>query len=107
MSWEFRSEKNFSKLRDYQYALEPLFGQKPALAGICQYQVDNLPNDAVQWGLCTHRSVYINEELSQRNPHFSPERLLTYRGPVAPRGELEEMLARPIQRGEAFVKVAS
>ena len=95
MGWEFGDETNFAKLLEYEYALERLFEQQPRLSGICQYNAEALPTDVVQWGLCTHRAVYINETLSQPNPHYSPANLLTYRRPVVPGPQLESILARP------------
>jgi hypothetical protein len=95
MSWEFGSVKNFAKLLEYEYALERMFEQQPRFSGICQYHLDTLPTDVVQWGLCTHRSVYLNEAASQENPYYSPASLLTYRRPVAPHQHVEELCARP------------
>ena len=100
MSWEFGHEKNFAKLLEYEYALDRLFERQPALSGICQYHAETLPTDAVQWGLCTHRSVYVNEMHSQKNPHYEPATLLTYRRPLVPEEEIVQMLARPAQLAE-------
>ncbi len=97
MGWEFGDEKNFAKLLEYEYALERLFEKQPALAGVCQYHADALPTDVVQWGLCSHRFVYINEALSQANPYYAPAHLLTYRRPVVPGVQVREMLAHPAQ----------
>jgi hypothetical protein len=96
LSWEFGGEKDFSKLLKYEFALERLFEQQPAFSGICQYHEDVLPTDVVQWGLCTHRSVYVNETLSRPNPYYAPASLLTYRRPVAPINRLREMFASPL-----------
>ena len=100
MSWEFGHEKNFAKLLQYEYALERIFEQQPALSGICQYNAETLPRDCVQWGLCTHQSVHINETLTFQNPYYRPAGLLTYAGPIAPAVELTEMFARPDQNVE-------
>lgn len=93
--WEFGGETNFAKLLEYEYALERLMQRQPSLCGICQYHIDSLPTDVVQWGLCTHPFLYINEERSQGNPHYCPARLLTYRRPFVSAVELQEMIARP------------
>jgi|SRR5579862_9036564 len=101
MSWEFGEEKDFSKLLEYEYALDRMFERYPQLSGICQYHADMLPADAVQWGLCTHRSVYINEAVSQENPHYSPASLLTYRRLADPLPlSSTKMYARPLQPAE-------
>ncbi len=96
MKWEFGSVTNFAKLLEYEYALDRFIARQP-LSGICQYHIDTLPADVVQWGLCTHQFLYINEELSLENPHYLPARLLTYRRPVVSAMQLQEMLARPLE----------
>lgn len=103
MAWEFGNEKNFAKLQEYEYALESLFAQQPAFSGICQYHMDTLPADVVQWGLCTHRSVYINETRSEASPCYQPAGILTYRRPFVSARQLEEMLASPVQSAEAVL----
>ena len=99
MSWEFGHEKNFAKLLEYEYALSRLFEQHTALSGICQYHAETLPTDAVQWGLYTHGSVYINEMQSQNNPHYAPASLLTYHRALVSEEEITRMLARPAHFG--------
>jgi hypothetical protein len=94
MAWEFGNEKNFAKLLEYEYALETLMATQPALFGICQYHADVLPTEVIHWGLYTHRSVYINETLSQANPYYAPSRLLTQRRLTVSNLELNKMLAR-------------
>ncbi len=71
MSWEFGPEKDFSKLLEYEWRLEELFHQYPALSGICQYHTDTLPRDTVRQGLVRHRSIFINETLTRLNSHYS------------------------------------
>lgn len=97
MRWEFGSETNFAKLLEYEFALDRFIQRQPCLAGICQYHVDALPADVVQWGLCSHRRLFINEEESLDNPHYRPADLLTYRRPVVSRAQLQELLARPVE----------
>lgn len=70
MSWEFGLEKDFSKLVEYEWQLEDLFREQPALSGICQYHVDTLPAEVLRQGLATHPSLYINATLSKLNPHY-------------------------------------
>ena len=71
MSWEFGTEKNFSKLLKYERQLEELFRRQPMLSGICQYHSDLLPHEVLRQGLLTHRAVFISETLSRVNPHFA------------------------------------
>ena len=93
MAWEFGDEKNFSKLLEYEHALERFFETEPALSGICQFHAGTLPTDVIQWGLCAHRTVYINETLSKINPYYADGGLLTHRQPNISRTELRAMLA--------------
>lgn len=72
MAWEFGAEQNFAKLVDYERRLDALFHKHPGLSGICQYQRDVLPLDAVRTGLLAHPTVFINETLSRMNPHYLP-----------------------------------
>ena len=98
MTWEFGPEKNFAKLREYEYGLEDLFRKKSALQGICQYHTDTLPVDVVEEALYTHRACYINETLSRMNPYYVPPE-----SPVranVPYGQLAQMLANPGGRVE-------
>ena len=95
MAWEFGSEKNFARLLEYEHRLEDLFERLPALAGVCQYNAHTLPQEAIQWGLCTHRAIFINETLSRVNPHYAPVNLLTRSRLTIPHSDLEDLLARP------------
>lgn len=97
MRWEFGSETNFSKLLEYEYSLDRFIEGEPALAGICQYHIDTLPADVVQWGLCAHPFLFINEEQSLENSHYRPADLLTYRRPLVSTAQLQELLARPVE----------
>lgn len=74
MTWEFGGVENFSGLLEYERALEELFEIQPALAGLCQYNNRTLPPEAVQQGLVSHQSVYINQTLSKINPYYVPRR---------------------------------
>lgn len=95
ISWEFANEKNFAKLLEYEYLLEDLFEKQPAFSGLCQFHTKDLPADAIQWALCTHRAVYITEEVSKLNPYYAPAKLLTDRQSGVSGPELEALLARP------------
>ncbi|MDP8980080.1 MAG: MEDS domain-containing protein [Acidobacteriota bacterium] len=70
MTWEFGSKKEMSKLLEYEWKLEDLFGRQPCLSGVCQYHLDTLPHHAVREGLLTHQTIFINETLSRVNPHY-------------------------------------
>ena len=70
ISREFGPERDFSKLLEYEWRLEEFFHTHSALSGICQYQADTLPPEALRHGLLTHPSLYINETLSRLNPHY-------------------------------------
>lgn len=70
MTWEFGSEKNLEKLREYERRLEQLMKETPALSGICQYHRDTLPPDAIQTALEMHPALYVNATLSRLNPDY-------------------------------------
>jgi len=70
MSWEFGSEKNLEKLREYEQRLEELMRKTPALSGICQYHRDTLPPYAIETATQTHRTLYLNSSLSRLNPDY-------------------------------------
>ena len=70
MTWEFGSEKNLEKLREYETRLEELMRKSPALSGICQYHRDTLPANAIQTALEMHSALYVNATLSQLNPNY-------------------------------------
>jgi len=72
MTWEFGTEKNLSKLLDYECGLERLFQAKPALSGICQYHKDTLPTDILRDALLTHPSIFISDTLQCVNPYYVP-----------------------------------
>ncbi len=72
MTWELGSEKNFGKLLEYECGLEEMFGDLPALSGICQYHRETLPDQALHAAVSKHRAVYLNETISRVNPFYSP-----------------------------------
>ena len=72
MTWEFGSERNFSRLLEYERGLDAVFRRMPMLAGLCQYHADTLPPDALQTGLLTHECIYVNDTLRRVNPYYTP-----------------------------------
>jgi len=70
MAWEFGPAKDFSKLVEYERALECLFESQPRLRGVCQYHVDMLPANVAEIGAMTHPARFVNETLSKLNPHY-------------------------------------
>jgi hypothetical protein len=65
MTWEFGTDRNFDKLVEYEHGLEGLFHSYPALAGVCQYHEDTLPQQVIQDARNLHQYVYVNETLSK------------------------------------------
>jgi hypothetical protein len=70
MMGELGSEKNFEKLLQYEFELDEMLRNNPALGGICQYHRDMLPADAIGVAMAAHQSVYINETLARMNPFY-------------------------------------
>lgn len=70
MGWEFGPARDFSKLVEYERALERLFESQPRLRGVCQYHVDMLPADVPEIGAMTHPALFVNETLSRLNPQY-------------------------------------
>lgn len=91
MSWEFGSEKDFSKLVDYELRLEEVFHRQPALSGICQYHRDLLPRAAIREGVVSHESLFINATLTRVNPRYVRARSPAERKAAA-RPELDDAL---------------
>ena len=75
MLWELGTSKNFDRLLEYEARLEQLFREKP-LRGICQYQRDIVPAQAVRDALATHRSAFMGDALNQDNLFYIPPELL-------------------------------
>jgi MEDS: MEthanogen/methylotroph, DcmR Sensory domain len=74
ITWEFGSERDFSRLIEYEWRLEELFRQRRQLGGICQYHTDTLPHEVVRSGLHTHPQLFISETLTLINPDYlSPD----------------------------------
>jgi hypothetical protein len=70
-----RHRQNFEKLVEYDAYLERVFHEKP-LRGICQYQRNLVPAQAVRDALITHRSAYIGDLLNSDNLFYIPPELL-------------------------------
>lgn len=75
MLWELGTSKNFDRLLEYEARLEQVVREKP-LRGICQYQRDIIPAQAVRDALATHRSTFIGDVLNHDNLFYIPPELL-------------------------------
>ncbi len=79
MTWELGFQSTFADLIEYEWRLEEYMRLHPELSGICQYHADTLPHEALKAG-AAHQSFFINETLSQLNPHYvraeTPGRLM-------------------------------
>jgi hypothetical protein len=75
MLWELGTSKNFDRLREYETRLEKLFRERPP-RGICQYQRDIVPDQAVRDALASHRSAFIGDVLNHDNLFYIPPELL-------------------------------
>jgi hypothetical protein len=93
MLWEFGSERNLSKLLEYELGLEDLLRRRPELSGVCQYHRDTLPTQAVQIALYTHRSVYVNQTFGRINPHYLQAATLRNSGRTEGVGRVHELLS--------------
>ena len=71
MTWEMGSEKDFSKLLDYEWQLERFFQSHPEMGGICQYRADLFPRPLMGQALRMHPAIFLNETLSRVNPYYS------------------------------------
>jgi hypothetical protein len=78
MSWEFGPQKDFKDLLEYEWRLEELFRRRCGLSGICQYNGDTLPREAMREGLESHTSLFVNETLSMVNPYYVQRPLITH-----------------------------
>lgn len=90
MTYEFGPRRDFTQLMDYELKLEKLFHRRHELCGICQYHRDTLPSEAMRHGLLAHRKVFVNETLSQVNPHYAQSVVATHRTTTYP--ELDKMI---------------
>ncbi|HTJ13914.1 MAG TPA: MEDS domain-containing protein [Dinghuibacter sp.] len=90
MSWELGPDKDFLKLVEYEWMLEQFFQKHATISGICQYHAGTLPREAMQHGLLSHPTVFINETLSRINPYYIPS--AGPLRPVVPTPDLEEAI---------------
>ena len=73
MAWEFGPAADYSKLEEYERALEQFMQTHPTMCGVCQYHADVLPGEALQSGLTVHPGIYESETRSSRvNPRYTP-----------------------------------
>jgi hypothetical protein len=70
MIWEFGPDKDFSQLQEYEWRLEEFFHECPEIIGVCQYRADMLPRAIMRHGLQSHRSIFVSEKLSMKNPRY-------------------------------------
>jgi len=70
MAWELGADKNFEHLLEYEWRLEEMFGDQPALSGVCQYHVGAVPREALLDAVASHGSFFINEALSRPNTRY-------------------------------------
>lgn len=82
MVWELGALQNFDRLLEYEAHLEEAFRRLP-LRGICQYQRDLVPPEAVREALATHRSTYVGDVLDRDNLFYTPPEILLEDGPEA------------------------
>ena len=90
MTWEFQSEKNFSRLMEYEYRLEKFFQRREEFSGICQYHKDTLTPEACRQGVLGHQSFFISETVSRFNPHFIPSGWVTNQ--TMPDTQIDELI---------------
>jgi len=70
ITWELGPSMDYSRLLEYEQGLESFIRDNPGMIGICQYDVGTLPRKAVRYGLLTHQSIFVSENLSMDNPYF-------------------------------------
>ena len=94
MTWEFGAEKDFTKLLEYEFALDLFVRQRPCLHGICQYHQDTLPPKVILQGIYCHESLYINVTLSRDNPYFVPSQSVVEHLSELPGADVHAMLTQ-------------
>ncbi|MFP5249429.1 MAG: MEDS domain-containing protein [Acidobacteriota bacterium] len=97
MAWEFGPEKDFSRLVEYEWRLEELFGERPDLRGVCQYHTGTLPEEYLRQGLVVHGALFVNETLSRINPHFLSRELFSRE--AADRSPVQDAVGRLLREG--------
>lgn len=105
MTYEFGPQRDFAQLMEYELRLEKLFHRRHELCGICQYHRDTLPPEAMRHGLLAHRKVFVNETLSQVNPHYAQSVLSSQEGGTT-YPELDKMIFALCQLESAVPDIA-
>jgi MEDS: MEthanogen/methylotroph, DcmR Sensory domain len=77
ISWEFGPEKDFSRLLEYECRAEEFIRENPDFGAICQYHAGTLPRAYLRQALLTHQGLFVNETLSQVNPHYLDPSMVT------------------------------
>ncbi|HEX2761031.1 MAG TPA: MEDS domain-containing protein [Rhizomicrobium sp.] len=72
MAWEFGPAADYTRLEEYERALEGFIQAHPTMCGVCQYHADVMPGEALHSGLMLHPGIYENESLSRVNPRYLP-----------------------------------
>jgi len=72
MAWEFGPAEDFTKLVEYERALEQFFVANPTMHGVCQYHADALPGDVLMHGLTVHRGIFESQNVARLNPQYVP-----------------------------------
>jgi hypothetical protein len=72
MAWEFGPARDFTRLEEYERALDQFLAAHPTMCGVCQYHADVLPGEALQTGLMVHPGIYEDESRSRVNPRYLP-----------------------------------
>ena len=98
MTWEFGPKSDFTTLIEYEMGLERMFLKHPMLSGVCQYHADTLPAHVLRQGVVCHPAVFVNETLSQLNPHYTRDPLLA--ATYARRHEVDALVAEAELGGE-------
>jgi hypothetical protein len=99
MTWEMGTEKDFTKLLEYEWRLEKLFAKYPELSGICQYHASTVPRDAMRQGLLVHPTLFVSETLSLLNVHYmGPD---AFRHGTGKTAELDAMIDHLCQAGSS------
>jgi hypothetical protein len=99
MTWEMGTEKDFTKLVEYEWRLEKLFAKYPELSGICQYHASTVPRDAMRQGLLVHPTLFVSETLSLLNVHYvGPD---AFRQGAGRNAELDAMIGQLCRTGSS------
>ncbi len=98
MIWEFGPEKDFSLLLEYEWRLEEFFNECKEISGVCQYRADLLPRAIMRHGLQSHRSIFVSEKLSMKNPRYLRREAFTEQAAAGPEAAQSSVLDQFINR---------